>query len=93
MRQFLLADNALGFVPLVSAYLFWQRSHMTSNPEKRDLLLDVFFFAPRAVATVFILYVVPSQLSWYYWLNRVDLWRSRSGCWRAPSSSWGISRY
>ncbi len=79
MRQFLLADNALGFVPfvpfvpLVSAYLFWQRSHMTSTPEKRDLLLDVFFFAPLAVATVFILYIVPSQLSWYYWLNRVDL--------------------
>ncbi len=76
MRQFLLADNALGFVPfvpLVSAYLFWQRAHMPSPPGKRDLLLDVFFFAPLAVGAVFILYIVPSQLSWYYWLNRVDL--------------------
>ena len=76
MRQFLLADNALGFVPfvpLVSAYLFWQRAHMRERAEKRDLLLDVFLSAPLAVAAVFILYVVPSQLSWYYWLNRVDL--------------------
>ncbi|TAK77728.1 MAG: exosortase/archaeosortase family protein [Dehalococcoidia bacterium] len=76
MRQFLLADNALGFVPavpLVSAFIFWQRGHMASPPAKRDLLLDAFFAAPLAVAAVFILYVVPSQLSWYYWLNRVDL--------------------
>lgn len=76
MRQFLLADNALGFVPfvpLVSAYLFWQRAHMASAPAKRDLLLDVFFSAPLAAAAVFILYAVPSQLGWYYWLNRVDL--------------------
>ncbi len=76
MRQFLLADTALGFVPfvpLISAYLFWQRAHMSSAPEKRDLLLDIFFGAPLGVAAVFILYIVPSQLSWYYWLNRVDL--------------------
>ncbi|MSQ29707.1 MAG: hypothetical protein EXR68_04380 [Dehalococcoidia bacterium] len=58
MRQFLLADNALGFVPfvpLVSAYLFWQRAHMRERAEKRDLLLDVFLSAPLAVAAVFIL--------------------------------------
>lgn len=76
MRQFLLADNALGFVPfvpLVSAYLFWQRAHMTAPPEKRDVLLDSFFAVPLGIAAVFILYIVPSQLSWYYWLNRVDL--------------------
>ncbi len=76
MRQFLLADNALGFVPfvpVVCAFMFWQRAHMSSPPAKRDLLLDGFFSAPLATAAVFILYVVPSQLSWYYWLNRVDL--------------------
>ncbi|MBM4411374.1 MAG: exosortase/archaeosortase family protein [Chloroflexi bacterium] len=76
MRQFLLADNALGFVPFVPAvcaFMFWQRAHMSSPPAKRDLLLDGFFSAPLAAAAVFILYVVPSQLSWYYWLNRIDL--------------------
>lgn len=76
MRQFLLADNALGFVPfvpVVCAFMFWQRAHMSSPPAKRDLLLDGFFSAPLATAAVFILYIVPSQLSWYYWLNRVDL--------------------
>ncbi len=76
MRQFLLADNALGFVPsvpLVCAFIFWQRAHMSAPPAKRDLLLDAFFAAPLATAAVFILYIVPSQLSWYYWLNRVDL--------------------
>jgi exosortase len=76
MRQFLLADNALGFVPfvpLVCGYLFWQRAHMREPAVKRDLLLDLFFFFPLAVGAIFILYIVPSQLSWYYWLNRVDL--------------------
>ena len=76
MRQFLLADNALGFVPfvpLVCAFLFWQRGHMREPAVKRDLLLDVFFAVPLGIAAIFILFVVPSQLSWYYWLNRVDL--------------------
>jgi len=76
MRQFLLADNALGFVPFVPlacAFLFWQRGHMAQPAAKRDVLLDAFFALPLGVSAVFILYVVPSQLSWYYWLNRVDL--------------------
>ena len=76
MDSFLLADNALGFVPLMlpmAAYVFWVRAHSESAPSKRDVVLDVFFAMPLLVAALFVLIVTPSRLSWYFWLNRVDL--------------------
>lgn len=76
MRSFLLADNALGFIPFLlplSAYLFWLRAHGEQPPSKRDVLLDAFFAAPCVVAALFVLAVTPSRLSWYFWLYRMDL--------------------
>lgn len=76
MRDFLLADNALGFTPfalVLAAALFWIRSHSHHAPSTRDLFTDAFVMAPLVVITFFILYVTPGKLSWYFWLNRVDL--------------------
>jgi exosortase/archaeosortase family protein len=76
MRDFLLADNALGFVPLMlplAGFLFWVHARSDDGPAKRDVLLDVFFALPFAFAALFVLAVTPSRLSWYFWLNRVDL--------------------
>ena len=76
MDSFLLADNALGFVPLMlpmAAYVFWVRAHGDSAPSKRDVVLDLFFAMPLLLAAFFVLLTTPSRLSWYFWLNRVDL--------------------
>lgn len=76
MRDFLLADNALGFTPfaLVAAvYLFWLRAHSDAAPSTRDLFTDLFFLVPLVAISFFILFVTPARLSWYFWLNRVDL--------------------
>ena len=76
MRDFLLADNALGFVPFMlpfAAYLFWVHGHDTKPPATRDVLLDVFFSAPLLLGAFFVLAVTPARLSWYFWLDRVDL--------------------
>ncbi len=76
MRDFLLADNALGFTPfalMLAVYLFWLRSHGQQGPSTRDLFTDVFVMAPLVATAFFILFVTPGQLSWYFWLNRMDL--------------------
>jgi exosortase len=76
MQDFLLADNALGFTPfaLVAAfYLFWLRSHSNDGPSTRDLFTDAFFLVPLVAISFFILFVTPARLSWYFWLNRMDL--------------------
>lgn len=76
MQDFLLADNALGFTPfaLVGAvYLFWVRAHSNSAPKLRDILVDLFFVAPLVFIAFFILFVTPASMSWYFWLNRMDL--------------------
>lgn len=76
MQDFLLADNALGFTPfafLGALYLFWLRAHSDQPPATRDLFTDVFVGLPLIFIALFILYVTPAQLSWYFWLNRVDL--------------------
>ncbi len=75
-RDFLLADNALGFVPFMlpfAAYLFWVHGHVDGRPGKRDVLLDAFFATPLLLGAFFVLAVTPARLSWYFWLNRVDL--------------------
>lgn len=75
-RDFLLADNALGFVPFMlplAAYLFWVHGHVERRPGRRDVLLDVFFALPLLLGALFVLIVSPARLSWYFWLNRVDL--------------------
>jgi exosortase/archaeosortase family protein len=76
MRSFLLADNALGFVPFMlpaAGFLFWARTRIAARPAKRDVLLDVFFAGPAIVFAVFILFLTPARLSWYFWLHRLDL--------------------
>ncbi|MCA9846467.1 MAG: exosortase/archaeosortase family protein [Dehalococcoidia bacterium] len=76
MSDFLLADNALGFTPfaLVAAiYLFWRSAHSESSLRARDLLVDLFFMAPLVVIAGFVLFVLPGSMSWYFWLNRMDL--------------------
>ncbi len=76
MESFLLADNALGFVPFVlplSGWLFWRYAHQREEPKKRDVIVDVFFAAPFAAGAVFVLLIMPARLSWYFWLYRVDL--------------------
>lgn len=76
MREFLLADNALGFTPFAlpaAAYLFWARSRSDQKPTDRDILVDLFVMSPLVVSAFFILFITPSSLSWYFWLNRVDL--------------------
>lgn len=76
MQDFLLADNALGFTPfaLVGAvYLFWVKGHSNQPPATRDMFTDAFVALPMIFIALFILYVTPAQLSWYFWLNRVDL--------------------
>ncbi|MFA7297511.1 MAG: archaeosortase/exosortase family protein, partial [Dehalococcoidia bacterium] len=76
MQSFLLADNALGFVPFMlpaAAYLFWLRTRIASAPAKRDVVLDCFFAGPAIVTALFLLFLTPAKLSWYFWLYRVDL--------------------
>ena len=76
MESFLLADNALGFVPFVlplSGWLFWRYAHQREEPKKRDVIVDLFFAAPFAAGAVFVLLLMPARLSWYFWLHRVDL--------------------
>ena len=76
MREFLLADNALGFTPfaLVAAlYIFWLRAHSEQAPKSRDILVDLFLIGPLVLIAFFILFVTPASLSWYFWLNRMDL--------------------
>ncbi|GMU40897.1 MAG: hypothetical protein AMXMBFR23_17630 [Chloroflexota bacterium] len=76
MQDFLLADNALGFVPVLlplAAYLFWRNAHADQGPTKRDIIVDLFFAVPLLLGAFFIIFVVPARLSWYFWLNRVDL--------------------
>lgn len=76
MQSFLLADNALGFVPFMlpaAAVVFWARSRSNAAPTKRDVLLDCFFAGPAIVIALFALFLVPAKLSWYFWLYRVDL--------------------
>lgn len=76
MRSFLLADNALGFVPFMlpaAAYVFWLRTRIAAAPAKRDVVLDCFFAGPAIVMALFLLFLTPAKLSWYFWLYRVDL--------------------
>src|SRR5690606_38429038 len=76
MSDFLLADNALGFTPfaLVAAiYLFWRSAHFEGTLRSRDIIVDSFFIAPLVFFACFILFVLPGSLSWYFWLNRMDL--------------------
>jgi len=76
MGDFLLADNALGFTPfalLAAVYLFWRSGHFEGILRPRDIIVDAFFIAPLAFITVFILFILPGSLSWYFWLNRMDL--------------------
>jgi len=76
MRQFLLADNALGFVPFViviAAIAFWLYSFPEGGAVKRDVLVDVFLAVPATLLAFYVLYLIPGYLSWYYWLFRVDL--------------------
>lgn len=76
MQSFLLADNALGFVPFMlpaAAYLFWVRTRLAARPAKRDVVLDCFFAGPAIITALFLLFLTPAKLSWYFWLYRVDL--------------------
>lgn len=76
MRQFFLADNALGFVPFViaiAAVTFWRRSFPEARPGRRDLVVDCFVALPPGAAAIYTLYAMPDTLSWYFWLYRVDL--------------------
>ncbi|MGE3960186.1 MAG: exosortase/archaeosortase family protein [Dehalococcoidia bacterium] len=76
MSDFLLADNALGFTPfalIAAIYLFWRSAHSESSLRPRDLLVDLFFMAPLVVIAGFVLFVLPGSMSWYFWLNRMDL--------------------
>lgn len=76
MRDFVLADNALGFTPFAlpaAAWLFWARSRGERAPGNRDLLIDLFLASPLLLTAFFVLFVTPGGLSWYFWLNRVDL--------------------
>jgi len=76
MSDFLLADNALGFTPfaLVAAiYLFWRSAHFEGVLRPRDVIVDLFFIVPLVFVACFILFVLPGSMSWYFWLNRMDL--------------------
>lgn len=76
MSDFLLADNALGFTPfaLVAAvYLFWRSAHFEGVLRSRDVIVDLFFIVPLVGIACFILFVLPGSMSWYFWLNRMDL--------------------
>jgi exosortase/archaeosortase family protein len=76
MSDFLLADNALGFTPfaLVAAiYLFWQTSHFDGTVRPRDIIVDLFFIVPLVFIAIFVLFITPGSMSWYFWLNRMDL--------------------
>lgn len=76
MQEFLLADNALGFVPFMlplALFLFWRNAHSDQPPTKRDVIVDLFLAVPLLLGAFFILLVIPARLSWYFWLNRMDL--------------------
>jgi len=76
MDDFLLADNALGYVPFMvpaAILVFWLKSRRPHPPQTRDVVLDCFFALPLLFGVAFILVVTPSSMSWYFWLNRVDL--------------------
>jgi len=76
MGDFLLADNALGFTPfalLAAVFLFWRSAHFDGTLRPRDIIVDSFFIAPLVFIAAFILFVLPGSLSWYFWLNRMDL--------------------
>lgn len=76
MSDFLLADNALGFTPFalgLAVYLFWVRGHFEQPLRQRDTIVDVFLGAPAVLVAYFILFVLPGSMSWYFWLNRMDL--------------------
>ena len=76
MSDFLLADNALGFTPfalLAAIYLFWRSAHFEGVLRSRDVIVDLFFIVPLVGIACFILFVLPGSMSWYFWLNRMDL--------------------
>ena len=76
MRQFFLADNALGFIPfvfLIAAISFWQHAFPEMSPAKRDLVVDSFIAIPMGLMAAYTLRFMPDYLSWYFWLFRVDL--------------------
>ncbi len=53
--------------------MFWLRTRIASVPAKRDVVLDCFFAGPAIAIALFLLFLTPAKLSWYFWLYRVDL--------------------
>lgn len=72
-----LGDTPLAFVPLIpllAGYLFVRRGHaLATNQRRSDEFLDGFLFLALFLASCALIFFLPVQLSWYYWLMRLDL--------------------
>lgn len=75
---YLRSDNPVGyvpFVPVVAAIFFWRLALRLPRDmvRGRELLLDTLVALPFGLVALYLLAILPSQLSWGYWLDRYDL--------------------
>lgn len=72
-----LTDTPVGFtpfVPLLAIALALHLGHRQPSYEhQREPYLDFGFGMPFLALSLYIMYILPGQESWYFWLNRHDL--------------------
>lgn len=71
-----LSDTPLAFavlVPIVAGYLLYHDSRAAAGRERGDPFVDGLIFFILVLACIVLLFFLPARLSWYYWLQRLDL--------------------
>ncbi|HUX87170.1 MAG TPA: archaeosortase/exosortase family protein, partial [Chloroflexota bacterium] len=72
-----ISSTPLAFVicvPFLAGYLLIHRGgSLRPNRESSDPFLDVLIGGGLLVVSAYLIFVLPFQLSWYYWLARIDL--------------------
>lgn len=64
----------VAMVPFMATFLLLREARQVhARPEARDLFVDALLFLALASACLFLLFFLPSSLSWDYWLRRMDL--------------------
>ena len=63
----------LSLVPAISIALAWVRRRSVVGPDIRDRQLDWIVGLPLIATALFMNLVLPGELSWEFWVRRVDL--------------------
>ena len=77
LGSYALGDTPVAFVaavPLLAGYLMvhdWRARR--AGEEQTDLFFDGVVFLALFIVCAVLLFVLPARLSWYYWLQRLDL--------------------